>query len=474
MVVSDRSFSSRDLWATLIKKRAFISVVVIISAICGCLMGVVKEKRAQQSYLNNDVTALALQLSQSDRDIVNSMASQYITAVKQQKQLTTYSNSFLMDINPYSTSVLQMQYLYSGKISNPVSLFEDPELSDSEIETIQNLIGVDGNFSVNTLISVSSSNSIPDSFSGLAVSNAMTSLINLYDVNDGSLLINIECVLNDSQSGEQIFNILSQAYDRKLQNFLNDGEVSEIHLLNHNVLDKYSEKVASFQKNITADMEVVQKRITTIPQTTMSDSQKAYFSALIQNNQTDSAEPAVQAISKKAIIKYGIVGFAGGLILSIWVICIKYSLSNKVRVREDLDCAGIDPVIGTISNFGNKKGYFNHRIYQLSGKDVISKDYASFAIQESLKRYQSNQMMVICEPNDKKYFDDINSGNQLTGCAGNPSNDVKSFQDFLQADSVLFVAVAHKSNYFTLCKNVALCKKYGKKVVGGILVDEEK
>ncbi len=205
----------------------------------------------------------------------------------------------------------------------------------------------------------------------------------------------------------------------------------------------------------------------------LDDSEKSLYELLVSdiNAGSETDEPRKVSVSKK----YLVFGFGAGFVGSVLVLVLVYLFSQKVKSADDVKCRFNEYVFGSLytETAGRKgsRGTVKH-FYNKDGQSgVISKE-AALAAQE----HGAKSVLIITENADEKesnisaICDAMKQKDIKASVALTPYKNADTLDAVTQSDAVILVPTAGITTYDSLYHQQQLCEKYGKNVLGIIVL----
>lgn len=247
--------------------------------------------------------------------------------------------------------------------------------------------------------------------------------------------------------------------------------------------DLYNSQVKSEDTLLSAEKSYLNNQ-TSLSQmnTTVQDNEKLIADAqaeveTMQNDLETTQKSLDSAIAskdtKKSAIKFGIVGFAGGLILACLYVFIRDFLGDKVRNRSGVVARYDFPLLGVLPS--KKYCIFTKWVRHLEGDSNYSDEEVISSVAGNVLAVTSVEDGNVCligtaDAKDPKMEEMMKSlkgqlefkGNILAG-----ANGIKSIKDF---DKVILVEKRNESRYSAISDETARILAQKKEVLGIILL----
>ena len=289
-------------------------------------------------------------------------------------------------------------------------------------------------------------------------------IINDIDVEGADLATLLEKVLSstDVETVKRVIN--NEAFLEERKEYLKTFE--ELESLDpeqywyvHNIEDT----IVSTRANISKDKD------------NFSDNMKRYYAVLSGDDSIEIDVDELKKLAKSKVPvytpvsliskKFGLLGFAGGLVATFGIVALIYILDPRVRVCDDIKAMFGVNVIGHI---GGKHGKNN-----LSEEESVNLVCSSIALR--LKKDNISEITVMgcnMELGQKKYSEIIarNLKNIKISIADKAIYDSKELVKLEDAAHVVLLEKANKTTCREIEEEVNLCKESGIEVVGIVFI----
>lgn len=213
--------------------------------------------------------------------------------------------------------------------------------------------------------------------------------------------------------------------------------------------------------------------------TLLDSAENAYYDAAVKNLSSD--EPIVIAIGKKPSIskKFAVLGAALGFVLSVFWHFAAYLFSRKVKSTEDIKCRYNLFVFGLLdSDTKKKKSAVDRFIIKLfSGRshaDPVKSAERGIAL--AAEKSGAKKLLVIAgnsiseEKSVLSLTEDLKNSGLNLELAQSPYETADTLDSLASADAVLLVKKIGKSRYEEIYCEEELCRRYGKDLLGIVVL----
>ena len=221
----------------------------------------------------------------------------------------------------------------------------------------------------------------------------------------------------------------------------------------------------------------------------LSVDQKAYYDELIRQSHPD--EEKEKEFSKRSFLKKFIIGGVGLVFLYLLIICCMYLFKQVLKTAGDISALTGINAIGIIRSSSDKNGKKANKIDELIEKSykkhngILAEDtaYALVAsnIVATLKKDGICSLLITgsisSDETDKvrdKVRDMISADDMAASASVSVTNsvltDAESFRIFTDSDAVVLIEKVMGSQLSDIRKEAELCRKYGVKLLGTVVV----
>ena len=239
----------------------------------------------------------------------------------------------------------------------------------------------------------------------------------------------------------------------------------------------YEDNTALAEKNLITDQATLNQLNTTVADNqiliTAAEAEVKKMQADLSAAQSKQNHAQQNKSWKRSALKFGILGFAGGLVLACVLVFVKDFLGGKVRNRNGVSTRYDVPVLGVLP--GKKKRLFEKTIRRLEGDSLYEdKDIVS-SVAANVQAVTANESGKVCligtvDEKDPALSDLLKAlkgkiefkGNLLSGAQG-----IKNLESY---DQVILVEKRNESRFSAISDEITRIRSLQKNVMGMILL----
>lgn len=422
--------------------------------------------------INEYMQSLSKQEIADVKDLVtiyDSYQTQYL------KNLEYYQTSIKMQIDPMCVPSFRMIYLIDNH-------FEVTYPTIDKNDTTQDIIGA----LAEKVLCANSSETVSEIL-GLSSNVAYTQEVITASA-CGKNYLAIDIIAPNRKDCETIAEIVKKDIDSNLDDIREMIGEFDIKLVSEKYYTKVDRDLMSDQCDVKETMNNLKISMRNLPYG-LNENQKVYYYALLDNSETITLNeedeekeelitpvitiPDVQFIN----LKYIILGIAFGVMVPCGYIALKYLLSGKVKVPEELETAFGVTVLGNVTDQTAKY------------PEMFKKYYHHLSVDEQLKLIVSGIQVVAEKENLKKIFITTSAMTERTKdicetiskavgeigivCSVDRSvlYDPQAVKTMADADGVVFVEQIDISRYEEIAKEKEISTQAHTKIVGFVVVE---
>ncbi len=482
--MEEQTIDFKDLLKRICLQLKTIIIFMIAFIVVFAGIGVMQSARAAQSAkaqleaLNspaekNDLSSYTEKLSAREIAEVQQAVASYRKIQNQYSEENKYySESLKMQIDPNNVPTLRLQYQVDN---NYQARYPIVEARDTTEDIANNVCEVITDSAVTKKIA-----------DALNYKGDLSYIQELLYSTWYEGVVTIRVVAPDRKSCEKISEILQEEIALRAENLTEIFGKFDLNLLSAQYLEKADTDLLDLQVRQASSINTINNSLSSLTYT-MTDNQKAYYKALLDNEylQDSSSKEMEEKMEAEIVVpsvrffrpKYWALGAAVGIFLGCAWIVLVYILSAKLRVAADIQKMYGIAVLGQITDkkkntsklFRNPYSRFNYqeqlRII-VSGIYVAAKrdKYSNLLIVSSAA---SERAQETCEAIRKAAFD--KGIRCITGRS--MIYDPESAEELLLCDGVIFVEQIDVSGYDEIAKEKELCEKYHVPIIGCAVIE---
>lgn len=212
----------------------------------------------------------------------------------------------------------------------------------------------------------------------------------------------------------------------------------------------------------------------------LTEDQKVYVNA--DGNITNNTEKVTLSIKSFVKTRNAVIDAVIGLFLAVVFFALRFILSKKLRNTDDIRNLGNMNLIGTVSDLDTRKMLaldkaIYKKCYKVYKKEPLEKQiqYVAKNIYYLCKHKDINSIFITSSLSDNvKAFDMLAESlksNGLEIVSGKDIlTDVKSLENAINSEAVIFFEKIGRSDYNDLCDNLDLCEQQGINVLGTVMI----
>lgn len=463
----EREVNLRDISANVLKawKKILIVIVLLVVVLSGYSI-----KKAKTNAVASDVTSVAKSLTNEQKNEAEETFAQYKYYYEQNQNFSQKAGSFINTLDPYNTPMVQIELVISTNISNPVTYFQNLNLTDDQMNQISNLLNLDETTSVQDLIFISDGAEKSDANSVNLITGDKTT----------NIIFDLKMIGVSQDNFSAVADILMDAVNNETNTLLEKGYSISATEVSRNWSESYSQEVVDYQSNYSSQYDKIKSQLKDLQSpSSLTGDTLVYYQALVKDYVKSEKTASVSVFSAKKGIKYLLVSIILAIILAYLVEIVRYMKSHTVKTAGDLVLADCGPVLGIVVPAEKKKKLFTKQIRNLAAPGVAAPDaalkLASIEIARELEKNHLRSIFICCDGEDadtKKTIDQlsVNLKDKFTIQSGSPAVNADALEKFTESDAVVFAATAWATPDNILAKEVHMAKRYGQVLIGSILI----
>ena len=437
-----------DLIRYLLRRVVWILLAGMICAGIAGAYRYVKLKRAasNQEAVIQAETEYELDLERYERQSELIDASDVNTLDLIRRQEEYLQNSILMNLDPYHVwrDVIVVRIASKESESHAYQyreLYRNELLNADYLQNLAKERGTDPGY-LNELINVINA----DGVYGISTNNSDNS-------NNSGLLVPVEDVANPSSSS--VFSVTTYGNSKEEAQGLMDVVVEKL----EDVQEHYTKmlphemSIVSRACSESVDTYIRQRKRDTLTFTPNQMKDNVDKAALLKKP-AETAKPAAGGISKRSLLKYGLVGFViGAFLMCLWY-GLRYLFNDKLSDYKGMEQEGlILKQLGCISDQGIAMAAANIRSFAGENKRLFltgMSEPAQFeAASSGLKEYLTDYEVV---------------------CARDLLHDPKTRELLLNCDAAVLVEQKGVTHYSDMIEEVTFFYNAGKEIIGAVIL----
>ncbi|MBQ9032176.1 MAG: hypothetical protein IJ106_12095 [Parasporobacterium sp.] len=186
----------------------------------------------------------------------------------------------------------------------------------------------------------------------------------------------------------------------------------------------------------------------------------------------------------KSLVKYGIIGAIIGALIAVVLLALKYMFSNTLKQADSLDTIYNMPVLATM--YGENEFYTKHNLkIDKWLRRIRSKEKHNLNAEEKYK-LASTKISIACKQSDitkiciisdylknekivDSIIDKIEDKLQIVKI-NNILEDPSALEELSESEGVVLFEQIDTSFLKDICQEIKLCNKYGKTIIGAIVL----
>ena len=437
----------KDLLKKIISNWRLIICLVLIGAILGGGYGYFTKFSVADE---EDADIADLEETLTDKEIMEarSAASVYLDYKKIYDEVKAYqNNSVLMSIDTNLTPTARKLYLISDYDEENIYI-SGPSVADNIIALYQSMLYEDD--------------------VAYAISSSVDSVINkefakeLYSMEKAGMSM---LVLKANASTEQDAKKIIETLADKLMEKSNSVKAH----IPHNIVEvsttyeaAYNDDIRIRKQELINGLDSLNKTMIAVP-SSLSSSQKKYYEELVGDDAVDYGivrDEMNKDISLQGIVKYMILGGIGLAFIYAMVIALKYIMTPVLKTEDDIRTAFGLPVIGCIKTGKNEDmSLLSYSIEARSKKEESDKICFIGAYEGTDAETKKLQLSQLLE--DKELSVTL---------GGNVLVDAGTVEKVTDSKAVVLFEKIGCSLYDDIAKEIELCKNYGIKILGTVVM----
>lgn len=494
----ERTIDLRELVKYVVLKWRMILIFMIVFAVLAngysgikSYLNIQELKEKEQTL---DYTQYESRLTVKEIQEVKNAVENYNLYSKKYSDYKNYNdNSIKMKIDATEAPTQEIIYEIRGNrndVTNISDAYTTVFPNDDTCEEILKAMNWDVDVSyIKELISVSDTHMNTIAVGGQDVSEIIE---NTVDENK-AVLITIKVLANNEENCKIMSDIIKKSLNTVTLNLQKKFGNFSIQKISDEYGTEVNGDLLDAQKNSISEMNNCNNAMSILDDV-LSEDQKTYFNALINENISSEEEseskdvatvtdtvPGVQYINIKYIVAGVVLGFFVACFYAICRFFLNNHLVSKSYIVDDLKY----PLLGVFSN--NSKEHYN-KIDQLLRK-MFYKSSNINSIEEQLQMMCTTVKVIMQKNNMERIYvtstmksKDINmvlqkfaqklDKNEIKYSIGEPIlYSAKSLEEFSKTDGVIFVEQINKSLMRDINREVEECKKYDIKNLGFVLIE---
>ncbi|WP_026491188.1 hypothetical protein [Butyrivibrio sp. XPD2002] len=471
-----------DLALYLLRKWKVLVVCMIIGAVLGggfgyMRSGVTVSKETGEPVTNSvsEVEALKAKLTDQSAEMVELSASQYLEGMENYRDAVEHGKeSIALNVNAYEAVKLTNRYAIDDKSANTDIAFvineadtastsvNDAALQSYVLGDVSNIISA----YKGELLTTETIQEIKDILDEDISDASVREMISV--TREGNAILAVSVYGESEDQVRAIMDVLDKSVDKATQSIsaIYDYEIKSA---SSNVSVGADDYLLGLQNNNASRISTIRSGIATLSSAMTAD-EKAYFTALIDENSAgldedsegaEDSDPVETVVVRTISKKYVALGLIGGLFLAAFLYAVLYVLSGKLHTSDDLRSAFGLSVIGEVKGDASEFGLMSQGA--AIGASKLSSDsvYIMGASDDDISVKVRNTMRK--EMTEDHHVKSVKAGSSAV-------NDAVSMQELSDSDAVVLVEMVGKSRFEDIAREVELCKKFGVKILGAVVV----
>ncbi len=448
----------KDMLGRLLQKWKKIVIVTVCTTVSGGAYGMYQKSQLQSASEIREAELASAKdaLSEEQLSTVESIYSQYLTALSDQEAiLENQKNSLLAKLDYSSTSTTTRQYVVTTSVTNLSSSWSSL-LSEEEKEQIVAILGNELDTAhVYELYSITISN------------NNLSYIVDSETTAYPSTIVQVVTIGSSEETSEAIADIIEDALFEQFDSLTAGGYATTYQFVSSSTSTGINDTVKTYQTKITTDLSNATTKITNLQSSNLLDTdEKTYYSLLITR-----AEEAEGSVNIKKLV---IAGFGGGLILMIFIYALLYVIGGKLKTMNEVSSGYGIPVLAGIVNDENKKK-------KLSGKLLSKPNYDNAYEMQSLALELRNFMkknnltevfiadMNVDEKTTQAFYDRLKD---VKIVHGDPTKDATVLEKVTEKGHVFLLTETYHTSYSAMNDFVEFCKRQNVEIPGAVVAVE--
>lgn len=438
------------------------------------------ELQSKDNSAENSLAAAKVNLSKEEVKRVEDTYKLYLTYKKSlDKSMDYYSNSLKMQIDPNRVATINIQYSVNSKksLKDIVEAFSNIVLSEESCEVINKKLGLDSKTSyISELIKFGVSDSVLES-------NKNNEKIDIIESNDSSMIISI--IAAEKDSCEIMADIVEEKILEAMPKIEETMGAISIKKIDRNFSNRADSNLLNEQQNYMTNLNAIKTSMTNL-NAALSDNQKGYYTALINENEENYQNQDVENSASFQLIniKYIILGLIAGIFMSILWYVVSYVLNNSLKSVRELEEKFDVSVLGEIETDTMNKNIIDRLIYSIfvkngneSEDNVI--DFITTNILISIEKKDIKAVHITGVSNSEnveRVKEELVGKVQKLGidlkCTSGKSvvKDVESLKNLSDSESVILIEEVWKSDFFEINKEVQVCQNNNVDIIGAVIL----
>ncbi len=471
-----------DLALYLLRKWKVLVVCMIIGAVLGggfgyMRSGVTVSKETGEPVTNSvsEIAALKAKLTEQSAELVELTAGQYLEGMNSYRDIVAHGNdSIVLRVNAYDAVKLTNRYAIDDKAVNKdievvINEAGNTVSSNNEDGYESYVLGNAGNIISSYRGELLTSETIQEIKDALGRDISDASVCEMIRITgEGNAILSVNVYGESEEQVQAAMDVLDKKVDKATEAISGIYDY-EIKALGSYVSVGADDYLLGLQSQNSTRLTTVRNSIVSLASAMTAD-EKAYYTALIEKGdaglEEDVAEAEVAAPVETVVVrtiskKYVALGLIGGLFLAAFLYAVMYVLSGKLHTADDLRGAFGISVIGEAKGDATEFGLMSQGAAigasKLSSESVYimgaSDDEGSVKIRNTMRK----------EMTEDHHVKSVKAGSSAV-------NDAVSMQELSDSDAVVLVEMVGKSRFEDIAREVELCKKFGVKILGAVVV----
>ncbi len=442
----EKEFSIKEMLAQCIKSWWLVFLCVAVLGGAGAAYGM---KKGNADPLQVNIQDASASLTEAQKNLVDATFAQYTYYLEQDTKYGALGTSGLLQMNPYTATVLHMTYIVESDLGNTIDLYRTFDFNEEERNRVKELLELSAEENAEDYFVISSESS----------SNAARAV----------MLIDVYC---PSKANTEALESFVNAYMvRKTNEWNEKGLPVATSFSAANVTTGYNEYLFTLQEDYQTNYKNAYDMFSSLEKPAiLKGDELSYYQALMAEYYGNTATES--SGGRKTVVKYSVLGIFGGLLLSLLFVSLRYMNMHSLHTEKDVEMAGAGPTLAQVVSKSKK----NTLVVKLVSDKPMTVDELSVLtvkkVQEDLKVIQGKKLFLFMDEENEELISVFKSQMQesVSITYGNPCNNAEAYASLSDADAVLFVIQAYASKDTDVLNVVEAAKKNQTKILGSILV----
>ncbi len=468
-----------DLAVHLFRKWKVLILCMIIGAVFGGAFGymrsaVIVSKETGEPVINSvsQIETLKVKLTNQSAEMVELSAKQYFEGMNSYRDIIAHSNdSVVLNVNAYEAVKLTNRYMIDDKsVNTEISVVINEAVTSTNVVDSQNyILGDAGNIISAYRGELLTSETIQEIKTALGRDISDASIREMIRVTiEGNSILSVNVYGESEEQVRAVMDVLDKKVGVATESIsgIYDYEIKPV---GSNLTIGADDYLLGLQSQNATRLSTVRAGIVALASAMTAD-EKAYYTALIDENSAgldedsegaEAAAPVETVVVRSISKKYVALGLIGGLFLAAFLYAVLYVLSGKLHTSDDLRNAFGLSVIGEVKGDASEFGLMSQGA--AIGASKLSSDsvYIMGASDDDISVKVRNTMRK--EMTEDHHVKSVKAGSSAV-------NDAVSMQELSDSDAVVLVEMVGKSRFEDIAREVELCKKFGVKILGAVVV----